>query len=51
MSKTFPLFCILVAALSFLAGECAHANADASKCRTDCRTDSGGNVHCKTVCR
>lgn len=25
--------------------------AEASRCRTDCRIDSGGNSHCKTVCK
>jgi hypothetical protein len=27
------------------------AHADSTTCTTKCRTDSGGNVICKTVCR
>lgn len=45
---------LLITVLVALAVQCfpVHpSHARELKCRTDCRTDSGGNVHCKTSCR
>lgn len=48
MSKWVLVFLLSVAACHCFPVGPAHAE---STCTTKCRTDSGGNVICKTVCR